>query len=785
MIAADGHWLIGTKTGRPFLQLWIPASPDVSLIEWKDVSLRNEFSSPKFHSLSLPKDGWTHRRRAMEAQTLAQRPGQVLTDVFTGRGLELTREVWVEDQGHALAWRLAVRNQSQSDLRLESLWPLRCAGPGGLLLNGQDAGAWEVVRQGRHKGYVPTSLRLGCFDADYAHAVQGMTELGEVQTSADQHPCQIECDSSCVLRPQGNESAQHLLIGFLSQTGHLARVILRTDGQRRQLEHLTAECEFDGCLIPPGGTRVSQWVILMIGHDPNALMNDFADRVGCYHNVPRPTRLPPSVYCSWQYYGPSFKESDFLEDLTYLEQDRIPFDVFLIDMCWYNAAGDWEANADWPSGMQNAAARIKALGYRPGLWTCPYLVEANARLAKDKPEWLLRLQDGAAHIFPMGIDYYVLDPTYPGVTEFLERLYRRFTADWGFTYHKLDFLRAVFMDPRTRFHDSTCTRLEAYRHGLEAIRRGIGPDSYLSVCGGHYGGSLGLANSQRSGSDVTSCWDKPPALPKFKQNLWRIWMNRLWHVDPDAMMVRRRDQPINDSRYGVLSLGKFTDAEARTIAVNQYVGGGLVCLCEKFCELDADRKALYRHVIPSLGIPATPLDYFSSTCPAILVTKVTPACQDLASWITVTFVNWTDSLTEPEFRVSHSLFMGAAPCRRCLVYEFFEQRDYGLFDIGDSIRINALAPHDSRILKIIPWHGNAPGLVSTDLHFSGGGVEIKEWRAEEDAVHGRVETLWKVPVAVTAAFPLPGGRYHLARTVVPAGQHSFVIRRVRPVETHA
>ena len=79
-------------------------------------------------------------------------------------------------------------------------------------------------------------------------------------------------------------------------------------------------------------------------------------------------------------------------------------------------------------------------------------------------------------------------------------------------------------------------------------------------------------------------------------------------VDPDAMMVRRRAQPISATRHGRLSLGLWTDDEARTITVNQYVGGGLVCFSDKFLELDADRAALYRHVIPSVNAPATPVE---------------------------------------------------------------------------------------------------------------------------------------------------------------------------------
>jgi hypothetical protein len=109
---------------------------------------------------------------------------------------------------------------------------------------------------------------------------------------------------------------------------------------------------------------------------------------------------------------------------------------------------------------------------------------------------------------------------------------------------------------------------------MEAIMRRVGNDAYISVCGGHYGGSIGIADSQRSGSDVVSFWD-PDEIPKYRQNMLRTWMSRLWHVNPDAMMVRRNEKSEFKGSHARLSLGLFTDSEAEVNALNQYIGGGL------------------------------------------------------------------------------------------------------------------------------------------------------------------------------------------------------------------
>ncbi len=755
------------------LAVHVPTVTEPVGIEGAGVSMSVSLVPPECHPAAAPVALWDHRDRVTRPMVLAGRAGQVTEDTYSAGVLSLIRQTWVEEAGQSLAIRVRLVNQG-APLELDALLPLCLVGDQGLMLGDVGAGGWEVIAQARYKNGVPTALRPGAFDEDYAQAISRTGEQGDAAPGVDGHSVAFEMDSFGLFRPRDKREGPCLLIGYLSQTGHLARLVLRTDAERVGLESLRAECEFDGCRVPRGGERTSQWVFMRVGSDPQALASDFADRVGVYHHVAPPADRAPSVMCSWYYYGPHFTESDFGEDMDYLASDRIPFDVFLIDECWDMHWGDWQGNDRWPSGMKAAADRIRSLGYRPGIWTCPYLVKVNSKMAVTHRDWLLRLRDGSLHVFQMDGPNYVLDPTFPGVCDHIEALFRRLTQDWGYTYHKLDFLRSVFMDKTARFYDPHVTRLEAYRRGLEAVRRGIGPDAYLSVCGGHYGGSLGLADSQRSGSDVTAMWSDPPALPKIKQNIHRTWMSRLWHVDPDAMMVRRRSEPINDTRHGRLSLGLWTDDEARTITVNQYIGGGMVCFTEKWAEMDADRKALYRHVIPSVNAPSVPLDYFAPRCPSQMRTLVTPTCSDLGPWVTVAVVNWEDDAQDMSFDLVDKVLEGLSG-EKFLVYEFFDQRLLGVYEAGDRIPLGPSAPHGSKVVKILPWDGHEPRLVATDLHFSMGGVEIAECAISQGRVAGRLDTRWQYPVVVTAAFPDAGGDPVLGRVRVPAGRRCFEI----------
>jgi hypothetical protein len=733
------------------LKIEIPQSVDPLKVSAQDLYLESQWMEPYLNLPPLTPSFWKHTHRSQKIKVLVGMVGEQIADTFHSQGVYLIREIWISNTKNLLAIRQRLINKTGKNLYLKSLFPMKCESPAGLLLaRDPDVTHWEVLLQHRLKN-------------------------GRPQTIQPPGEGYYEIDQFAIFHHQKIATTPLLFVGYLSQTGHNARILLEFQNRHSivQLTQFTAECEFDSCLVPPGGEKTSQWIYIELGDDPNDLISDYADRVGIYHGVSRPLPNAPSVFCSWYFHGYYYNEEYFHRDLEALKKDYMPFDVFLIDECWsLNKWGDFEAINSWPSGMKDAADRIRALGYTPGIWSCPYLVDFESNLAQNFPEWLLKDVTGKRVTFKMNnIDHWVLDPTFPGVTEFLEETYRKLANDWGYQYFKFDFMRAVFLPAEQRFFDSTSTRLEAYRRGLEAIRRGTGPDAYLAVCGGHYGGSLGIANSQRSGSDVVSIW-REREIPKFRQNILRTWMSRLWHVDPDAMMVRKRTEKFHDSE---LSLGLLTDSEAQTIALNQYVAGGLITFSEYLPELGEERKKLYRHIIPSINSSSIPLDIFDPLCPSQMLTVINPLCSGLNHWITVSVINWTDQKKEFSLALNDQItkFISA---KNFLVFEFFEQKVMGIYNTGELINLGTVSPHSSRLLKISPWDSTKGNLAGTNLHFSGGGVEISDWLASQKEVQGEIRTAWKYPVTITAVFPSFSEKGFVVNSItIQSGQKKFRI----------
>jgi hypothetical protein len=222
---------------------------------------------------------------------------------------------------------------------------------------------------------------------------------------------------------------------------------------------------------------------------------------------------------------------------------------------------------------------------------------------------------------------------------------------------------------------------------------------------------------------------------------------------------------------------RLTDAEARTSAINQCIGGGMVKLTFVFAGLDDYTRSLYRHIIPSVNSASIALDLFVQPCPSRFLTRVTPRCKDLAPWVTVAVVNLTDEPRPVTVTLSPKV-LESMQGSKFFVFDFFGQKPLGIFEAGASVSLDDLGAHDSRLLRIAPWSADKPILAGTDLHFSGGGVEVTSWQAGERDVSGSIQTKWNCPVRITAVFPADNDKGYVVNTaVLEAGKKEFRITR--------
>ena len=409
-----------------------------------------------------------------------------------------------------------------------------------------------------------------------------------------------------------------LLIGSLPPSGALCGVeVLHSSGHREGGFGfaLVADCQAQ---LPPG-SALSATFLVLAGSDPLRLLTDYGDAIA--EQCP-PRCGPPIVgWNSWDYYAGAIQRRDMDENLDAAMEcfgDQVTH--FVIDEGWECQWGVWQANWKFSEGLEAFCCHVKEKGKAPGLWTAPFLVNSYTPLYRDHPELFACDEDGSPRVTQMGYGpMAVLDTTHPRVIELLVETFSRLRA-CGVEYFKIDFL--VNLLDCVRFHDPTIPRGEIVRRGVEAIRRAIGDEAYLLVCGAPFESVVGLAEGARVSGDIHTYWGHLKRNARSVSS--RFWMHgRLWTNDPDFFVVRSTgtsDDPIPNRKgaprpydeRNVWNAGRpFNLEEAQTHALMQFLSGGDLILGDALRKLRPNGIELIRRVLDHrLSAPAVPIDLF-------------------------------------------------------------------------------------------------------------------------------------------------------------------------------
>ncbi|MBF0243921.1 MAG: alpha-galactosidase [Planctomycetes bacterium] len=350
------------------------------------------------------------------------------------------------------------------------------------------------------------------------------------------------------------------------------------------------------------------------------------------------------IYCSWNYdFFANIDQSKLLAQLPILK-DHFPSVKFIqlddgyqsthapgqramIDLCY----GDLEHPFDpsrFPDGPKALADSIKASGLRPAIWRGLW-ASTGSKMLKDHPDWILRDDTGQILLFNK---WYggtaILDPSLPGVQEYLDRMCRTVFQDWGFEGVKLDFSSFAFNGRRVRYGHPGRSAVEL-RHQLEGIfRRYLPEDGFFGWCvvAGTAQPFLSQADYFRNAIDINrGDW---PAIKRVA----------MWTANTDMLLQERSCLPNVDS---IGWSEEFDETSWLTWLNFSAVAGGALELSGDLRKLDASRlKRLARTL--ELSDPSQRVRCLNLTC--------APLSHPPALWLsgedegprTLGVFNWTE-----------------------------------------------------------------------------------------------------------------------------------------------
>lgn len=358
---------------------------------------------------------------------------------------------------------------------------------------------------------------------------------------------------------------------------------------------ISIDCE--DLVLQPGASWKLEEFMAVAGTSREVLYDKLTAAIAKHH--PRLAHEPEPVgWCSWYCFGPNVTAKNIEDNTAWIKTHLTALQYIQVDDGYQPWMGDWlETGKAFNGGTENVLKGIKAKGLQPAIWVAPFIASPQSRLFHDHPDWFVKDENGA----PMRSDkvgfggwrlgpWYVLDGTHPEVQQYLTNLFKTMREQWGCTYFKLDanYWGAIHGGVH---YDKNATRIEAYRRGMEAIRKGAG-DAFLLGCNHPIWPSLGLVHGSRSSMDISRDWQSFKHIGR--ENLLRGWQNgRLWWNDPDCLVLLNEDEqhpvPENEFIYHATAV---------------YATGGMLLSGDDLTKITTAKLDMLKKLVPPTGVCA-------------------------------------------------------------------------------------------------------------------------------------------------------------------------------------
>ncbi len=278
-------------------------------------------------------------------------------------------------------------------------------------------------------------------------------------------------------------------------------------------------------------------------------LDEYAKKVAEF-NEPKIGK-PVFGWSSWYHYYLDISQENFIKEIELSKALDMNYELFQLDDGYEADIGDWlETNEKFPDGLEFLAKKVKENGKVAGIWTAPFSISESSKLFRDHPDWVVKNESGEPLLAYKNWNkkIYALDATNPDAQKWFRDVFSAL-KDYGFDFFKIDFLFAAMIPGKRHLN---VTPVEAYRMGMETIRKAVG-ESHVLGCGAPLLPSVGYVDSMRVGADTAPYWTneldfgQPNAKHSIRNALTRNFMNGLWWAnDPDCVMARSNDTKLND-----------------------------------------------------------------------------------------------------------------------------------------------------------------------------------------------------------------------------------------------
>lgn len=531
------------------------------------------------------------------------------------------------------------------------------------------------------------------------------------------------------------------VLGFLSQKKHFGTLEALTHAKYPAIRMWA---NGDHTRIDSGKIMETDWAYFMpIDLNDIDPLGDYFEDVAVENGIAgrfKDTEIPQG-WCSWYEYFEHISEKIILDNLETAEEikDSFPLDLIQIDDGYQMKVGDWlETRETFPNGMKPIVDKIKEKGFTPGIWLAPFAISKESSVFQNHPDWLLYnvgqpVKAGWLPQWGKGQST-ALDLTNPEAMEYVHHFIKTVVEDWGFDYLKLDFLYAAAV--ACQYQDSTKTRAEVLRAGLETIRDAAGSQTRILGCGCPLGPAIGLVDAMRVSADVDAFWkpefngikfiiSEEPGMPSaslaIHNTITRAGMHRRWWLnDPDCLLLRPS--------------GKLTMDEIHSLTTTIGMSGGSMLLSDDMPNLPEERFRLAQILMPLMGERPYVPDLLENLNPNKMRLDLKGT---IGEWHLISYLNWEDKAKDVRLNLKD---YGLDARQEYFAHEFWSGEYY---DISNGIiDVNGLVAHGTALFALYE-KTNQPQYLGSNFHLSQG-QEVKAWKVTKNRVAFTIGTVGKI-----------------------------------------
>ncbi|MCG9129323.1 alpha-galactosidase [Candidatus Poribacteria bacterium] len=408
-------------------------------------------------------------------------------------------------------------------------------------------------------------------------------------------------------------------------------------------------------------------------------------------------------------------------------------DYIHLDSGWQKIPGEIDLNSDdFPDGMASVVEEIHKLGFKASICIDPYVIDCTSKLVSKFPDICLRStehnnshkenNDKKSKPTNEPIEVYlpgrkkalaILDVSHPETQKHVKKCIKKVCDDWGFDLIKTDMSSytsgMMSINQNVSWYDRTLTSTELYRMAVNKVKEYIASTQNTPIFSGYnIIESVSIGNMsivfpllRHKYVHNTDSWHQQNGI-KNKLSRYTGYLsqqNLLWgHAYGDLYVDSPR--PANE-----------VIVELTTAALS---GGAVYCVNDP-TSFSQHRAELLAKILPISKNTAYSADRFDKQLPQILHLPVATAQE---SWDLIGIFNWNDHQEDILLDLADTTIDVG---KDFLVHDFWIRQYLGI--VSKKVSLMNIPPRSAKLL-CLREQLDVPQLLSTDLHYSQGAVEI-------------------------------------------------------------